>query len=71
MWAIFQNFQLGKEKHPANYLAGTLVSDDEWTEEIRNSKLIPNGWIQYDPGVSPEKVEQKQYFAKEPYGDPA
>jgi hypothetical protein len=66
MWAILQNFQLGNERRPVNYQAGQLVSDDEFTEEIRNIKLIPNGWIQHEPGAPPEKVT----LAEEPYKDP-
>jgi hypothetical protein len=68
MWTIMRNFQLGNEKHPTNYLVGQVVSDDEFTEEIRNTKLIPNGWIQHEPGAPQEK--EKQYLSKEPYKDP-
>ena len=70
MWAILKNFQLGNEKSPTNYYAGQVVSDEEFTEELREKKLIPNGWIAFEQGVSPAKVEPKQYFAKEPYKDP-
>jgi hypothetical protein len=66
MWAILQNFQLGNENSPTNYYAGQVVSDDEFTEEMRENKLIPNGWIQHEPGAPPEKAD----LGKEPYKGP-
>jgi len=70
MWAILQNFQLGNENSPTKYFAGQVVPDEEFTLEMREAKLLPNGWIAFEQGAPSEAMELKPYFAKGPYNDP-
>jgi hypothetical protein len=49
-WRITKDFKLGSEDDFKLYNAGLTVSDDEFSDEMINQKLLPLGWI--------EKIEE-------------